>query len=148
MISHLNSFSLFGDFFFKRASRYWLTTETQRAQSKLYFCPIGRRRSGKPGTRQKGGTPSEARRKEPSPAGNLLFALDPEVAVSSETKSLSPSGDGFFPWPSSPGQGKHNLLCGLFASVVKKSAITPFRNASPLALSLYQLVHPLRHVSH
>jgi hypothetical protein len=30
---------------------------------------IGRRRSGKPGTRPKGGTPSEARRKKPCPSG-------------------------------------------------------------------------------
>ncbi len=34
-----------------------------------FFFLIGRRRSGKPGTRPKGGTPSEARRKKLSPSG-------------------------------------------------------------------------------
>jgi hypothetical protein len=64
------------------------------------------------------------RAEELSPLGNLLLALDPKMAVSLEAKSLSPSGDGFFPWPSSPGQGKHNILCGLCVSVVKEKAIT------------------------
>jgi hypothetical protein len=56
------------------------------------------------------------------PPANLLSALDPKMPAGSEGKSLSPSGDASFPWPSSPGQGKQNLLCDLCASVVKKSA--------------------------
>ena len=46
-------------------------SKARYSSRELYSCPIGRRRSGKPGTHPKGGTPSEARRKDCSPSGTI-----------------------------------------------------------------------------
>jgi hypothetical protein len=115
--------------------------DTESTESTI-FCPIGRRRSGKPGTRPKGGTPSEARREESSPPGRVLRSTSRASVVRGLLVELPPKARGSFPWPSSPGQGKISLLCVLSASVVNSLIMTSSNcsDCSCCPLSLFLII--------
>ncbi|MGD8694397.1 MAG: hypothetical protein PVI74_11140, partial [Syntrophobacterales bacterium] len=81
---------------------YLLTTETRRAQRELFFLPDRETAIGQEIAALRARSSNRVASGQRLDPGSRAFA----------------AGEGSFPWPSSPGQGKNNILCVLCASVV------------------------------